>query len=54
MLEITEGTIKNRQFGDTGNIVHKTKDEQTKKRHKKTTEKAKQQKTKKMRHMDRP
>ena len=33
MLEITEGTIKNRQFGDTGNIVHKTKDEQ-KKRHK--------------------
>lgn len=53
MLEITEGTIKNRQFGDTGNIVHKTKDEK-KKRHKKTTEKAKQQKTKKMRHMDRP
>ena len=30
MLEITEGTIKNRQFGDTGNIVHKTKDEQKK------------------------
>jgi hypothetical protein len=53
MLEITEGTIKNRQFGDTGNIVHTTKDEQQKKTQK-TTEKAKQQKTKKMGHMDRP
>lgn len=43
MLEITEGTIKNRQFGDTGNIVHTTKDEQKKKTQKndrksKTTE----------------